>query len=117
MVPWQIGHPEIHDANAIEFATQAVGPMLTAFGNKLSPQFRKDLEPHIRAAFAAMDRRNFKTPAYTNFLFSGLACEARTAPSFGTTPALHAPQAGPLNLISCAPILRVFRPFLTDLFW
>jgi hypothetical protein len=66
MVPWQIGHPEIHDANAIEFATQAIGPMLIAYGDKLSPRFKKDLEPHIRAAFAAMDRRNFKTPAYTN---------------------------------------------------
>ena len=28
MLPWQIGHPEIHDDNAIEFGTQAIGPML-----------------------------------------------------------------------------------------
>jgi len=27
---------------------------------------------------------------------SGLACEARTAPLFGTIPAVNAPQAGPL---------------------
>jgi hypothetical protein len=31
-----------------------------------------------------------------SFSFSGLACEALTAPLFGTIPAVHAPEAGPL---------------------
>src|SRR5437763_4317867 len=34
-VPWQMGHPEINDANAIEFACQAVGPMLLHYGQSL----------------------------------------------------------------------------------
>jgi hypothetical protein len=32
------------------------------------------------------------------FWFSGLACEALTAASFGTIPAVNAPEAGPLML-------------------
>jgi hypothetical protein len=64
-VPWQVGHPEISDANAIEFACQAVGPMLLHYGRSLSPAFREEMLPHIRAAFVAM--RNHKVPvSYTN---------------------------------------------------
>lgn len=64
-VPWQIGHPEIHDENAIDFATQAIGPMLIHYGDKLSPEFKQRLQPHIKASFAAMLRRNLKV-SYTN---------------------------------------------------
>src|SRR5581483_1885277 len=64
-VPWQVGHPEINDANAIEFACQSVGPMLLHYGHSLSPAFRQEMRPHIRAAFTAM--RNHKVPvSYTN---------------------------------------------------
>jgi hypothetical protein len=64
-VPWQMGHPEINDANAIEFACQAVGPMLLHYGRSLSPAFKEEMRPHIRAAFTAM--RNHKVAvSYTN---------------------------------------------------
>jgi hypothetical protein len=64
-VPWQMGHPEISDANAIEFACQAVGPMLLHYGQSLSPVFKEEMRPHIRAAFTAM--RHHKVPvSYTN---------------------------------------------------
>jgi hypothetical protein len=64
-VPWQMGHPEINDANAIEFACQAVGPLLLHYGSSLSAQFKQEMAPHIRAAYTAM--RNHKVAvSYTN---------------------------------------------------
>jgi hypothetical protein len=64
-VLWKIGHTEIKDANAIEFACQAIGPLFIRYGGKLSPAFKKDMEPHMRAAIAAI--RRHKVPVtYTN---------------------------------------------------
>jgi hypothetical protein len=64
-VPWQMGHPEIKDANAIEFACQAVGPLLLHYGPALTDAFKQDMAPHIHAAFKAM--RDHKVPvSYTN---------------------------------------------------
>ena len=65
-LPWLIGNAEIKDENAVEFGTQAVGPILLEYGDRLSPEFRKELEPHVRAAFAALRRRTFRQPSYTN---------------------------------------------------
>jgi len=65
-VPWQMGHPEISDLNSDEFTSQALGPILTLFGDKFSPEFTQEIHKHAKAFFAAMNRRNFKTPAYTN---------------------------------------------------
>lgn len=64
-VPWQIGHPEIRDENAIDFANQAIGPILIHYGDRLSPEFKNRLLPHIKASFASMLRRNLKV-SYTN---------------------------------------------------
>jgi hypothetical protein len=64
-VPWQIGHPDIHDENAIDFVNQAIGPMLIHYGDKLSPEFKAELLPHMRASFAAMLRRKLAV-SYTN---------------------------------------------------
>jgi hypothetical protein len=64
-VPWQMGHPEIRDANAIEFTCQAVGPLLLHYSSSLSNSFKEEMRPHIRAAFTAM--RNHKVAvSYTN---------------------------------------------------
>lgn len=64
-VPWQVGHPEISDKNAIEFTMQAVGPILLQYGDKLSEPFKQELLGHVHAAFAAM--RRHKVPvSYTN---------------------------------------------------
>jgi hypothetical protein len=64
-IPWQINHPEIQDANSIEFAMQAIGPLLKHYGSRLSPEFRKELERHAQAGFACM--RRHKVPvSYTN---------------------------------------------------
>jgi hypothetical protein len=64
-VPWQEGHPEIKDPNAIEFTMQPVGVILLRHGGKLSGAFKQDAEPHVRAAITAI--RRHKVPAsYSN---------------------------------------------------
>jgi hypothetical protein len=65
-LPWRIGHPEIVDGNAVMFSMQAMGPILLGHADLLSPAFKAELEPHLRAAIAAMRRRQLKTPSYTN---------------------------------------------------
>jgi hypothetical protein len=57
-VPWQEGHPEIKDPNAIEFTMQPLGVLLLRHGDKLSAAFKHDAEPHFRAAIAAIHRHN-----------------------------------------------------------
>jgi len=64
-VPWQVGHPEIKDQNAIEFTMQAMGSILTHYGERLSPNIKEELRPHLEAAFEAI--RRHKVPvSYTN---------------------------------------------------
>jgi hypothetical protein len=57
-VPWQEGHPEIKDPNAIEFTMQPVGVILLRHGGKLSGSFKQDAEPHVRGAITAIRRHN-----------------------------------------------------------
>ncbi len=64
-VPWQIGHSEIKDANSIEFTTQSLAGAFVRFGDKLSPSFKAEAEPHLRAALAAVRRHKVKS-SYTN---------------------------------------------------
>lgn len=73
-VPWQIGHPEIVDDNAIDFSTQSIGPLLLLYGDKLSPQFKEqELIPYVRASFSALQRRNLKV-SYTNIWLMRTEC-------------------------------------------
>ncbi len=64
-LPWQIGHPDIHDANAIEFGMQPIGPIWLGHGRQLSPAFKAEMLPHLRAALAAIHRHQVKV-TYTN---------------------------------------------------
>ena len=64
-VPWQQGHPEIKDPNAIEFTMQPVGVILLRHAAKLSASFRQDAGPHVRAAIAAI-RRHAVPVSYSN---------------------------------------------------
>ncbi len=57
-VPWQQGHPEIKDPNAIEFTMQPVSVILLRHSEKLSGPFKQDALPHVRAAIAAIRRHN-----------------------------------------------------------
>src|SRR5581483_9526815 len=65
IVPWQENHPDIRDANAIEFTMEPVGPIFLLFGDKLSPAFRAEARPHLAAAVAAIRRHHVKV-TYTN---------------------------------------------------
>ncbi len=64
-IPWTPSRPEIRDANSIEFCMQPVGPLLLGYGKQLSPEFKRDLRPHLEAAFAAIRRHDVKV-TYTN---------------------------------------------------
>ena len=71
-VPWQQGHPEIKDPNAIEFTMQPVSVILLRHGGKLSESFKQDAEPHVRAAIAAIRRHNVPVK-YSNIYLMKLA--------------------------------------------
>jgi hypothetical protein len=64
-VPWQIGHPEIKDANAIEFTINPLGPLFLLHADPLSPDFKAAALPHLKAAVEAI-RRHKVNPGYTN---------------------------------------------------
>lgn len=71
-VPWQQGHPEIKDPNAIEFTMQPVSVMLLRHGAKLSESFKQAAPPHVRAAIAAI-RRHTVPVKYSNIYLMKLA--------------------------------------------
>ena len=64
-VPWQQGHPEIRDANAIEFTMQAMGLLFITHADRLPPAFQEECKPHLVAAVAAIRRHQVPT-SYTN---------------------------------------------------
>jgi hypothetical protein len=64
-VPWRPNDSSVSDANAIEFTMHSVGPILLRFGDKLSPECKKYLDPHVRAGIAAI-RRHRVPVTYTN---------------------------------------------------
>ena len=64
-IPWRVAHPEIRDSNAIEFCTQALGPLFLGYGGHLSPEFREQMRPHLAAAIEGV--RHHTVPiTYTN---------------------------------------------------
>ena len=52
--PWQIGNPDIKDANAVEFTAKPLGPIFLLYGDKLSPEFKHDATRHLHAAAQAI---------------------------------------------------------------
>lgn len=71
-VPWQQGHPEIKDPNAIEFAMQPVSVILLRHAGQLSESFKQEATPHVRAAIAAI-RRHQVPLNYSNIFLMKLA--------------------------------------------
>jgi hypothetical protein len=62
---WATGDAEITDRNAVEFATQPIGPMLLSFGDRLPARFQEDFHPHLIAAVAGL-RNHRVSVSYTN---------------------------------------------------
>jgi len=65
-IPWSLGSSDVKDENAVEFGTQALGPIWLHYGARLSAAFKKEMVPHFEASFAALRRREFRNPSYTN---------------------------------------------------
>jgi hypothetical protein len=65
-IPWSLGSSEVQDENAVEFGTQALGPIWLHYGARLSSAFKREMLPHFEASFAALRRRQFRNPSYTN---------------------------------------------------
>ena len=65
MLPWETANKDISDLNAIEFGTQSMGPLLLRYRDKLPAGLERELVPHLRAAFLAMERHQVKV-SYTN---------------------------------------------------
>lgn len=65
MLPWETANATISDLNAIEFGTQSMGPILLHYRDKLPAGLVDELQPHLRAAFIALDQHDVKV-SYTN---------------------------------------------------
>lgn len=91
-VPWQQGHPEIKDPNAIEFTMQPVSVILLRHGDKLSASFKQDAEPHVRAAIAAI-RRHKVLPKYSNIYLMQLVNLLLLGQAIGDREAVAAGRA------------------------
>jgi hypothetical protein len=65
-VPWSVDvRAQSEDANAIEFTCLPTGAIMTRYRAQLSPQFIREITPHLHAALAAIRRHNVSV-AYTN---------------------------------------------------
>ncbi len=64
-VRWRTGDTAISDQNAVEFAAQALGPVLLRYGGKFSPDFDRIAAGHAAAAIGAIERHDVPV-AYTN---------------------------------------------------
>jgi hypothetical protein len=56
-MPWNLHTRDVHDANAIDFATQSLGPILMGHGKQLSPAFLDYIRPHAAASLIALARQ------------------------------------------------------------
>jgi hypothetical protein len=64
-IPWQMFANDINDANSVEFTFDSMGAILLRYSDRLSPQFKAQLIPHIAGGIAAIHRH--KVPvSYTN---------------------------------------------------
>jgi hypothetical protein len=65
-VPWSVGERAAsEDPNAIEFTCLPTGAIMTRYRSQLSPEFIREITPHLHAALAAIRRHNVPV-AYTN---------------------------------------------------
>ena len=64
-LPWNVGNQDIQDANAIDFGTQSLGPILLEHEHDLSPALLAYLRPHAQASLVALQRHVIPV-SYTN---------------------------------------------------
>lgn len=68
---WNTGDAAVTDRNAIEFGTQAMGPLYLVYGDLLSPEFKRRMAPHMTAALAGLHGHKVQV-SYTNIFLMNL---------------------------------------------
>lgn len=86
-VPWQKGHPEIDDANAIEFTALPLAALYLKYGDRFSPEVREKMQARLGAALVAV--KNHPVPVwYTNIYLMNLANTILLGESVGDAEAV-----------------------------
>ena len=70
--PWRVNHPEINDANSIDFAASFLAPPLLRYGAQLSEDFKHEAQDHLKAAIVA-ERRHQVPVSYGNIYLMKLS--------------------------------------------
>jgi hypothetical protein len=68
---WNTGDAAITDLNAIEFGTQAIGPLYLRYRDRLSPEFKARMLPHLISALGGL-RQHKVAVSYTNIFLMNL---------------------------------------------
>lgn len=84
-LPWQY-RGVAQDSNATAFATQAIGPALLLYGDRLSDAFRAYMRPHLRAALTYLGQHNGNV-TYTNIFLMQAVDTILMAEWLGDSPA------------------------------
>ena len=69
---WQVDHPDIVDANSIDFTVSFSAPPMLRYADKLSDEFKKEAQPHLKAAIVA-ERRHQVPVTYGNIYLMKLS--------------------------------------------
>ena len=86
-IPWDIGDSSVKDANSIEFNMQPMGAIVLGYGDRLSPVFKKEAQPHLLAALAALANHQVKV-SYTNIFLMNTMNTIELAEYLGDKDAL-----------------------------
>ena len=85
---WNTGDAAITDMNAIEFGTQAIGPLYLTYRDRLSIDFKTRMAPHLTAALAGL--RDHRVPvSYTNIFLMNLVSRLLIGQAIGDASAVN----------------------------
>jgi len=87
-VPWKMNDSSIKDPNAIEFTMQALGAVFLGYGDKLSPEFKKEIQEHLRAAMVALANHRVQV-SYTNIFLMNTMSTIELAEYLGDADSLQ----------------------------
>lgn len=99
--PWQEGHTEIQDANAIDFTMRPLAAIFALYSDQLSPTFKSGALPHLKAGIEALKRHQV-TPSYTNIYVMNLVSLIVLGETLGDSSAI---SKGASNLNTWAKLL------------
>jgi hypothetical protein len=85
---WNTGDASVTDLNAIEFGTQAIGPLYLTYRDKLSTAFKDRMHPHLKAALAGL-RGHKVAVSYTNIFLMNLVSGMLIGQAIGDVEAVR----------------------------